>query len=119
MLGQSIHGDAVRERSGHEGAQRVDSDGACGPFGRDRRAAGPDGVFEVRLPTGVDAGGLSGLRNREGCGAIRADSLTSGAVIRIDGGGRSNVVHSKLEAIRCLKRYIAREVFSLLKARIK
>ena len=39
--------------------------------------------------------------------------------IRAYGQRRISEGHSKLEAIRCLKRYIAREVFFLLKARTK
>jgi hypothetical protein len=44
--------------------------------------------------------------------SLRTDARTQAYVAkRIDEG------HSKLEAIRCLKRYIAREVFMLIKQR--
>jgi transposase len=45
-------------------------------------------------------------------GRLRSDERTKEYVARRIAGGRS-----KLEAIRCLKRYIAREVFTLLRSR--
>ncbi len=43
-------------------------------------------------------------------GRLRTDTRTQAYVAKRMAEG-----HSKLEAIRCLKRYIAREVFSLIK----
>ena len=45
-------------------------------------------------------------------GRLRTDARTKDYVAR-----RINEGHSKLEAIRCLKRYIAREVFNLIRSR--
>ena len=45
-------------------------------------------------------------------GRLRTDTRTKAYVTRRIAEG-----HSKLEAIRCLKRYIAREVFTLIKQR--
>jgi transposase len=45
-------------------------------------------------------------------GRLRTDARTQAYVAKRNGEG-----HSKLEAIRCLKRYIAREVFTLIKQR--
>ena len=45
-------------------------------------------------------------------GRLRTDPRTQAYVAK-----RITEGHSKLEAIRCLKRYIAREVFSLIKQR--
>ena len=42
-------------------------------------------------------------------GRLRTDTRTQAYVAKRGAEG-----HSKLEAIRCLKRYIAREVFSLI-----
>ena len=62
-LGQPIAWCQIRRWPRYARAQRADGDRACGLGGRDRAAAGPDGVFEVRLTTRVDAGGLSGVRD--------------------------------------------------------
>ncbi|MDE1478818.1 IS110 family transposase, partial [Xenorhabdus bovienii] len=45
-------------------------------------------------------------------GRLRTDAKTQEYVARRVGEG-----HSKLEAIRCLKRYISREIFTLLRNR--
>jgi transposase len=47
-------------------------------------------------------------------GRLRCDARTQEYVARRIAGGRS-----KLEAIRCLKRYIAREVFNLIRSRYR
>src|SRR4051812_24463951 len=47
-------------------------------------------------------------------GRLRTDARTQAYVAKRIGEG-----HSKMEAIRCLKRYIAREVFMLIKQRQK
>jgi len=47
-------------------------------------------------------------------GRLRTDPRTQAYVAK-----RMTEGHSKLEAIRCVKRYIAREVFSLIKQRPK
>ena len=57
---------------------------------------------------------LRDLLNAEGIkvGRLRTDPRTKAYVTR-----RVTEGHSKLEAIRCVKRYIAREVFSLISQR--
>jgi len=64
-----------------------------------------------RLNRGGDRGANSAL-HIIAIGRLRTDARTQAYVAKRIGEG-----HSKLEAIRCLKRYIAREVFMLIKQR--
>ena len=66
-----------------------------------------------RLSRGGDRAANSAL-NIIAIGRLRTDPRTQAYVAR-----RITEGHSKLEAIRCVKRYIAREVFSLIKQRQK
>ena len=70
-------------------------------------------VSRHRLNRGGDRAANSAL-HIIAIGCLRTDPRTQAYVQR-----RISEGHSKLEAIRCLKRYIAREVFFLLKARTK
>ena len=64
-----------------------------------------------RLSRGGDRAANSAL-HIIAIGRLRTDPRTQAYVAK-----RITEGHSKLEAIRCLKRYIAREVFSLIKQR--
>ncbi len=70
-------------------------------------------VSRHRLNRGGDRAANSAL-HIIAIGRLRTDPRTRDYVQR-----RISEGHSKLEAIRCIKRYIAREVFFLLKARTK
>lgn len=66
-----------------------------------------------RLNRGGDRAANSALHIIAIC-RLRHDERTKAYVAR-----RISEGHSKLEAIRCLKRYIAREVFTLLRSRTR
>jgi transposase len=66
-----------------------------------------------RLSRGGDRAANSAL-HIIAIGRLRTDPRTQAYVAK-----RITEGHSKLEAIRCVKRYIAREVFSLIKQRPK
>ena len=70
-------------------------------------------VVRHRLSRGGDRAANSAL-HIIAIGRLRTDSRSQAYVARRVGEGRS-----KLEAIRCLKRYIAREVFGLIRQRAK
>src|SRR3954451_25431269 len=70
-------------------------------------------VIRHRLNRGGDRAANSAL-HIIAIGRLRTDARTQAYVAKRIGEG-----HSKMEAIRCLKRYIAREVFMLIKQRQK
>ena len=82
--------------SGHDTkrAERTDHDGARGHGHGDRAAGGSHGVAEVCFPAGVDAGGISGLQDRDGRGA-EARPAASPSLIAMDSVRRQWLGHCR------------------------
>jgi transposase len=125
VLGVHISNLVARNSIGHVGAaqllltagdnpQRLRSEaGFAALCGVSPVPASSGKTARHRLNRGGDRAANSAL-HIIAIGRLRTEARTQAYVAKRIGEG-----HSKLEAIRCLKRYIAREVFTLIKQRQK